>query len=89
MTESIIFMLEIIDMVLIMATVLGAVYIKVFIVNELDLLRKNVGHLAADNEQLKAKQRVYEKRLIKMTTPEEIVFKHEYSERNAPEFGRF
>ena len=90
MTDSIIFMLEIIDMVLVMATVLGAVYIKIFVVNELDLLKKNVGYLAAENEQLKAKQKVYEKRLIKMATPEHIVITHEsMPSDDAPKFGGF
>lgn len=89
MIDSMVFMLEIIDMVLIMAAVIGAAYIKLFVVNELDELHGKVEHLAAENEQLKAKQRVYEKRLIKMHTPEEIVFKHEYSERNSPTYGGF
>lgn len=90
MNEGMIFILECISMVLIMVAILGSLYIKLFVVNELDRLRDKTSHLSSEVEQLKAKQRVYEKRLHQAAHPEHIVFHcAPPQKKNEVEFGGF
>lgn len=89
MNDNIIFLLELSVLTLIMAVALGSLYIKLFILPDIRKLEEKSQHMAFEIEQLKAKQRVYEKRLMRAEVPEKIVISHEYSERNAPTFGGF
>lgn len=48
---------------------------------------KAIRALSAELEQVKAKQRVFEKRFMKMTEPaEKVIISHEYHVKDAPHF---
>lgn len=89
MTNKIVFMLEIICMILVMVAILGSLYIKLFIMPELERLREGNEHLAAELVQLQARQKVYEKRLMKVQVPEKVVFLNGSKKSSDVKFGGF
>lgn len=53
-------------------------------------LERAIERLTAENEHIKAKQRVFEKRFIKLSEPaDKVVISHQYDDSKAPGFEDF
>lgn len=81
--------LEIMDLILLMVVIMGAFYCKA-LSSENETLAKKMDWLNNQLEQVRAKQRVFEKRFQAMSQPaEKLVIEHKFEEKDAPKFGRF
>jgi len=89
MTERMVFLLEIIDMVLIMVAVIGSLYIKMILIPDIESHHNQLRKLTADCAHLESRIRILEKRAM-TAAPEKLVIAHEYApDKDAPKFGRF
>lgn len=73
---------------LLLITILTCLRVKC-LSSENDELYKGIERLEAELEQVRAKQRVFEKRFQKMAEPTDkiaIVHEHKYSDINAPKY---
>lgn len=52
-------------------------------------LEDAVERLTAENEAIRARMRVYEKRLHRQAQPEKLIITHEYDDSDAPKYGNF
>lgn len=81
-------LLEISVVFLLLAMFFMGIHMKM-LDKELDEKDEAIRGIRFEIEQLKAKAKVYEKRLIKMYEPDHIVIEHKYAENDAPNFGGF
>ena len=88
MIEGITFLLECIDLVLIMVAILGSLYIKMFVLPEIERNRDQIKKLTVDNMRLGSRVRILESREMRGQVDKvqfEIVHLHP-DELEAPHF---
>ena len=82
-------LLTIITFTLIMISI-GLAFLYKCNSDEIKELSRAIRDLSAENTHIKAKQRVFEKRFIKMSEPaDKIEILHKYDDSEAPKFGGF
>lgn len=55
----------------------------------LDDAIKGIQHLEAEQTRIKAKQRLFEQRFMRMSEPaDKVIISHEYHSKDAPDFGQ-
>lgn len=74
---------------LLLIAIFGSIYVKWLSV-QIDEHERGYRKLAADLEKLKARQNVYEKRLMRAEDPDKIYIERRFTpDKDAPKFGGF